>query len=48
MTQADGSDLIVWALFSWQTLGPLVPTEYYLSLIIQPARVLLLTMSIPL
>lgn len=48
MTQADGSDLIVWALFPWQTLGPLVQIEYYLSIIIQPAWVLLLTMSIPL
>ncbi len=43
--QAGGGDVMVWGIFSWHTLGSLVPIEHRLNAI---AWVLLLTMSIPL
>ncbi len=43
MVQAGGN---VWGIFSWHTLGPLVPIEYRLNA--TAYWVLLLTMSIPL
>ncbi len=29
--QAGGGDVMVWGIFSWHTLGPLVPIEYRLN-----------------
>ncbi len=29
--QAGGGGVIVWGIFSWYTLGPLVPTEHCLN-----------------
>jgi len=29
--QAGGGGVMVWGMFSWQTLGPLVPTGHYLN-----------------
>ncbi len=31
MVQADGGGVMVWGIFSWHTLGPLVPTEHRLN-----------------
>ncbi len=31
MVQAAGGGLMVWGIFSWHTLGPLVPIEYCLN-----------------
>ncbi len=31
MVQAGGGGLMVWGIFSWHTLGPLVPTEHCLN-----------------
>ncbi len=31
MVQAAGGGVMVWSLFSWHTLGPLVPTEHRLN-----------------
>ncbi len=31
MVQAGGGGLMVWGIFSWHTLGPLVPTEHRLN-----------------
>ncbi len=31
MVQADGSDVMVWGIFSWHTFGPLVPIEHWLN-----------------
>ncbi len=45
MVQAGGGGVMVWGIFSWHTLGPLVPIEHCLN---TTAWVLLLTMSIPL
>ncbi len=39
MVQAGGDGVMVWGIFSWHTLGPLVPIEYrfnataYLSIV---------------
>ncbi len=44
--QAGGGGVMMWGIFSWHTLGPLVPIEHHLTP--QPTWVLLLTMSIPL
>ncbi len=45
MVQAGGGGVMVWGVFSWHTLGLLVPIEHCLN---ATAWVLLLTMSIPL
>ncbi len=29
--QADGGGVMVWGIFSWHTLGPLVPIEHQLN-----------------
>ncbi len=44
--QAGGGGIMVWGIFSWYTLGPLVPIEHRYTP--RPTWVLLLTMSIPL
>ncbi len=31
MVQAAGGGLMVWGIYSWHTLGPLVPIEYCLN-----------------
>ncbi len=31
MVQAGGGGVMVWGIFSWHTLGPLVPTEHCLN-----------------
>ncbi len=31
MVQAGGGGVMVWGIFSWHTLGPLVPTEHRLN-----------------
>ncbi len=31
MVQAGGGGVMVWAIFSWHTLGPLVPIEHRLN-----------------
>ncbi len=31
MVQADGGGVMVWGIFSWHTLGPLVPIEHCLN-----------------
>ncbi len=46
MVQAAGGGVMVWGIFSWHSLGPLVPIEHRLTP--QPTGVLLLTMSISL
>ncbi len=49
MVQAGGGGLMVWGIFSWHSLGPLVPIEHrlnataYLSIVADPIHPFMIT-----
>ncbi len=39
--QAGGGGVMVWGLFSWHTLGPLIPIEHRLNITVKMLMILL-------